>query len=490
MPRIWTWLGVLAMVAGAIGLADALSGPAPASAQPGSELSQPIPPADDFQRVGSVRNQIGWTLAKQRWGLNMPMGRDIPVAQVEAAYKGAYLADTKHRDLPGTGFIPESGATRTSSHATNVARWAFGPDSAGQGVRAVHGFEAGNWLTAGMLNFATDLPPKTDHPARVFNHSWIAMQQPGGQDALRRIDYLVDTRDLIMLVGVHNEPGPAPELLATAHNIISVGVISGKNTDGYTRTETPGRAKPEIVAPGGKTSWSCGVVTGCAAALLEVADRMVNEAEQAKDDKAKRNKDAARSEVIKAVLLAGAYKPDNWAPPEGVPLDKNLGAGVVDLDRSIIMLEAGHVEPGNDTTQRYGWSFAPVGSARQRTYRFTLDKPQGESTFALTWHRKIAGVIDGQWDDTPSTANLDLALFRINGEEGEEGEEKQELVAASTSAVDNVELIHTKSLEPGHYELRVGRVEDKIEEAWDYAVAWRIEAVVPEAGPETESAGE
>lgn len=475
MPRVWTWLGILALVAGAVGLADALSGPAPVSAQNTQGLTAPIPPATAQERVGSVRNKIGWTKAKERWGLNMPMGRGIPVGQVEASFKGGYLANTAHKDLPGTGFIPESGKSETSAHATTVARFAFGPDSAGQGVRAVHGYDANDWLTTGFLKTGTTDPPKDDHDVRVFNHSWVSPGHATAWRVLRRVDYLVESQDVIVVVGVNNKPGPIPAMLASAYNVISVGVASGLNSDGLTRMETEGRAKPELVAPGNKTSWSCGVVTGCAAALLEVADRKIKEDEQG------RNKDAARSEVIKALLLAGAYKPANWSAPEGEPLDRKLGAGLVDLDRSLVMLEAGHVEADTETNQRYGWSFAPVGSARQRTYTFNLDQAQGDTTIALTWNRQVKGGIreaenqrTGQrqnvWDTRYFMPNLELALFRID----EQGNETQ--LAASTSQVDNVELIHLRSIKPGQYALRVGRIQDDVEDAWDYAVAWRIEA--------------
>lgn len=478
MQRAWTWLGILALTAGVIGLTDALTGPAPASAQGGAELTQPIPPAAGKDRGGSIRNKIGWTHASERWGENMPTGKGIDVAQVEAPFNGGYVAKADRPELAAINFIPKSGPAVDSGHATTVARFAFGPDSAGTGVRSVLAFSANHWITAGYLNVGTDLPPDPDCPARVFNHAWISRAQPGAVNALRRIDYAIDEYDVVFVVGVDNNPGDVPAMLAAAHNVISVGVASGNNTDGLTTLEGDGRAKPELVAPGSKTSWATGVVTGCVATLFEVADRMVNEA---KENNAPRNKDAARSEVIKAVLLAGALKPKEWAPPQGEPLDRKLGAGVVEIDRSIVILEAGHVEPDTETDQRYGWSFAPVGSARQRAYTFKIDQRQGDTTFALTWHRRIqADLVNAThprtgeelrlWNPRPRTADLDLALFKKNTDASEEQ------VALSASKVDNVELIHLNTLDPGIYELRVGRIEDEVEDAWDYALAWRIEA--------------
>lgn len=476
MPRIWTWLGVLALSAGAIGLIETVGAPGPAAAQPGEMLSEPIPPASEDDRAGTIKNKIGWTHAKARLGWDMPVGKDIAVGQVEAPFRGGYLADTHHKDLRGTGFIAESGATQPSGHATTVARYMFGPDAAGQGVKAAHGFEAGDWLGAGMLNLATTQGPTADHPARVFNHSWILPGHISAPLILRRVDYLVDAYDKPVVCGLDNKPGRVPALLASAFNVISVGVESGVNTDALTHIERKGRCKPEIVAPGDKTSWSTGVVTGCVAALLEYADRMIDE-----DDQERRNKDANKSEVIKAVLLAGAQKPAGWAPPQGEPLDRKLGAGVVDLDRSLVMLAAGHAEPDQRTGQRYGWSFAPVESNTHRDYKFTIDKPQGDTTITLVWNRKVLGgttqmkdprteEVRTVWNTGAFCPNLELELVKLDREGNAQP------VTASKSKVDNVELIHLDKLEPGRYEVRVSRVRDDVKEAWDYALAWRIEA--------------
>ncbi|MFN3167541.1 MAG: S8 family serine peptidase [Phycisphaeraceae bacterium] len=477
MPRVWTWLGILALSAGAVGVIDFVSAPSPAAAQSGRMLSDPIPPASDDERVGTIKNKIGWTHAKERLGWDMPNGNGVPVGQVEAPFRGGYLANTDHKQLKGTGFIPESGPSQQASgHATTVARHIVGPDAAGQGVKAIHGYEAGDWMGEGLLKLATTDGPTADQPARVFNHSWIMPGHISAPLILRRVDFLIDEHDVLVVCGLDNKPGRVPALLASAYNVISVGVDSGMNTDGLTHIEGEGRCKPEIVAPGGKTSWSAGVVTGCVAALIEYADRMIDE-----DDAKGQNQDANKSEVVKAVLLAGAHKPAGWAPPEGEPLDRKLGAGVVDIDRSLVMLGAGHAEPDKPTDQRYGWSFAQVESNQCRAYKFTIDKPQGDTTITLVWNRKVLGgttemkdprtnELRTVWNTGAFCPNLELELMKLD----REGNAKP--VAASKSKVDNVELIHLETLEPGRYEVRVSRVQDGVKEAWDYALAWRIEA--------------
>lgn len=465
----------MALSAGAVVAVDMISDLSQAQGQPsGSSLTEPIPPATAKERAGGWRNRVGWTHAKKRLKADMPMGRDIAVGQVEGSVNTGYLADTRHKDLPGTGFIPESGASKLDGHATGVATRIAGPRSAGQGVRSVHAWAVNDWIGPGYLNAGSTDNPRDDHPARVFNHSWISPKSPNAPIVLRRIDYQVDTQDVLVVVGVNNQVGEIPDLLASAYNVISVGSPPGTHSDALTTTEGQGRCKPEIIAPGGLTSWSTGYITGVCAALLEFADR------NAEEDEAGRHKDATRSEVIKAVLLAGADRSARWSPPEGEPLDRKFGAGVVDIDRALVMLDAGHAEPDMPTKQRYGYSFATIDPGTLRTYAFTADVEQGQVGIALVWHRRVKGgkanlvnEATGEtreiWNPTAFLPNLNLGLIKT------EADGSETMIAASASKVDNVELIHLPKLDPGNYTLRIVRSKDNADMPWDYAVAWRIE---------------
>ncbi|MGB0767640.1 MAG: S8 family serine peptidase, partial [Phycisphaeraceae bacterium] len=391
---------------------------------------------------------------------------------------------TRNRALPGTGFIPESGALKLSGHATLVAVQIAGPRSAGQGVRAVHAWTVDDWLGKGFMKTATADPPGIDHPARVFNHSWIGSGSPAVPLILRRVDYLIDERDVLMVCGLGNGKGKMPELLASAYNVISVGVASGRHSNEPTTIETPGRRKPDLVAPGNQTSYATGLVTGVVAAMLEHADRMVDVDENGDDGDAasvNRNAAATRAEVIKAALLAGARRTAQWSPIEGEPLDRTLGAGVVEIDRALVILDAGHAEPDRATNQRYGWSFSTIDADAQRYYDFSLDAEQGPASFALVWHRRVLGgrarILNPDtgetrtiWNAAHFTPDLDLGLVRLEADGGET------LIRFSQSDVDNVELIHLPALEPGRYRLRVRRKHDDTSQPWDYALAWRIEA--------------
>ncbi len=471
--RYITGLVLITLSAGAVVLVDVTSSLSATQADSGTSLTEPIPPATLEERAASTRHRIGWVHAKKRLEADMPMGRDIVVGQVEGNENTGYLADTNNKALPGTGFIPESGESKLNGHATAVATYIAGPQSAGQGVRAIHGWTVSDWITTGYLNAGTADNPRDDHPARVFNHSWIAHQSPSAALALRRVDYAIDTNDILVVCGVDNKPGKIPQLLASAYNVISVGTGSSVHSDGLTEIEGEGRCKPDIAAPSDKTSWTTGIVTGVCAALLEYADRLAEADEK--------NKDAARSEVIKAVLFAGARRPDRWAPPEGEPFDRKLGAGVVELDRSLVILKGGWATPDQPTKQRYGWSFATMDPGSVRTYSFTVDVEQGETGIALVWHRRVLGgkakLVNNEtgesreiWNPGTYVPNLNLGLIKT------EADGSETMVAASTSKVDNVELIHLPTLEPGKYTLRIVRSPDDTKMAWDYAIAWRIEA--------------
>ena len=437
-------------------------------------LSVAVPPPTGQARAGSIRNKIGYSHAELRMGEHMPNGQGIVVGQVEGVFQNGYLAKRNVAELKGTRFIPESGPGLASSHATMVARYITGNDSAGHGVTEIHGWQVSDWLGPGMLNTGLAKAPRSDHPARVFNHSWVGGGGKAAPNILRRIDYLIDKHDLIMVCGVNNKPGGVPNLLASAYNVISVGVTAGDSSDGLTTIEGAGRCKPELAAPGKLSSWTTGTVTGCVAALLEYADRMVEQ------DKSGRNKDAAKSEVIKAALLAGANRFKDWDPPAGEPLARKVGAGVVDLDRSLLILGGGHAEPDKPTTQRYGWSFSQIASEQQRTYTFTITQPQGLTGIALVWHRRVVGGTikiphpeTGEpvavWNASARSADLDMELAWMRPGGGEK------IIATSASKVDNVERIDLRNLAPGKYELRITRKADKHDEDWDYALAWRIE---------------
>jgi hypothetical protein len=237
-------------------------------------------------------------------------------------------------------------------------------------------------------------------------------------------------------------------------------VTSGASSGGYTQVEMEGRCKPDLVAPHGLTSFSTPMVAAIAGRMLELADGHPHA-------------EAARhAEVIKAVLMAGAEKPDGWKPAEGRPLDEHLGAGTVRADNSYGILAAPRQEPGD--VKALGWDFRPLDTERFATYRVRIDEAVGPACITLVWHRRVIGrtIVDpdtgkGVWHNGARVADFDLRFARAAGE-GDPG-----ILARSTSEIDNVEHIWFDRLTPGQYVFQVSR-KDSNDELWDYAVAWRF----------------
>jgi hypothetical protein len=412
---------------------------------------------------------IGLDQARQRLGRNLPAGEGITLGQVEGQPK-RYMPNITKKMFKGIHFVPRSGESAPFGHANATGRLIYGQSGLAPGVDEVHAFASQNWLTEGFLRTGSGKPPRVPK-ARLFNHSWIGNPGKAAIPALRRVDYQIDRRGVVMCVGVNNgKKTKVPQLLSSAYNVIAVGARGGNSSGGYTRIAGQGRCKPELIAPQSKTSFATSVVTACAARLLEAADKIA-QGRDASDPAAH----AARPEVIKAVLLAGASKPKDWAPAEGKPLDEHFGAGMVNLDRSLQALNSEPVENGA-IKRSAGWDYRQVNAAKTRQYRFTLNQPLGASSIALTWHRKVDGT-SGRfrfeksegWSYASGLANFDMQLIRLdaNGHPA--------TVATSASDIDNVEYIFREKLEAGRYRLNITRQPDGQPGPWPYALAWHIQ---------------
>ena len=449
----------------------------------------------------SVSYLIGIKAARARLGMAIPTGEGITLGHVEFG-PGAYMPNTHYPQFKNVTFVERSGPSKPSGHASATARVIYGVNGLAPGVSVVHCFDSRDWMGPGYLNAGSSEPPKGG-PARVITESWIG-DANNAKDVLRRVDWQIDTHGTIMCVGVNNgAQTPVPYLLASAYNVIAVGTDRasrphapspndpanlGGSSGGYTRIEVPGRCKPDIIGPRKLTSFTTPAVAACAARLLQAADEMTDVADR-----------AGKPETIKAVLLAGATKPDNWQPAPGKPLDEHLGAGVVNFNNSLLILQAGPPAPGSDLTpgnasgsdslgqdqsdqadptihlpNRVGWDYRAIEPDQTIDYTFALQSPVGEASIILTWNRRITGVKIGEgpnavWFGQPELANLDLKLVHTD----EAGE--QHTLAVSDSMIDNVEHIYLKHLQPGRYHLLVSRPEHIHDEPWDYALAWRVE---------------
>ncbi len=484
------------------------------------EETDPVPPGQkptikptvtQRPRQPSIHNLIGIHDARARLGKDVPTGEGITVGHVEFG-PGAYMPNTKQPQFDTVAFVERSGKSRPSGHASATARVIYGLNGLAPGVSVVHCYDSRDWMGPGYLNAGSPQPP-AGGPMRVITHSWVS-DSHNAVDVLRRVDWLIDANDTIMCVGVNNgKHTPVPYMLATSYNAIAVGTNRAKRVNapkpddpaavggssgGYTRIEVRDRCKPDIVGPRQLTSFTTPAVAAVATRLLQAAEEAPENAHL-----------AAKAETIKAVLLAGATKTDDWQPEPGKPLDEFLGAGVVNFNSSLMILQAGPPgsapapgsstgsNPGSEPTgdgeslirlpNRMGWDYGSIEPDGKNTYTFALQSPMAEASIILTWHRRITGIKtddtdkgEGNWFGMPRLANLDLKLVHTD-ETGEQHE-----LAVSSSKVDNVEHIYLKELQPGRYHLHVSRPESIHEEPWDYALAWRVELIEDEASAEEE----
>ncbi len=436
----------------------------------------------------AIRQRIGYDGAQQRLGRAMPTGAGIAFAHVEGN-AGEYAPKLEGPNFDAVAFSLRSGPSEPSAHATSTARVIYGNAGLAPGVEVVHCMTTADFLGSGYLMAGTSAPPvaedPTPFPPRVFTHSWIGDPSDPRHAAmvLRRADHQIDTRDVIMCVGVNNGRDSAvPSLMGSGYNVIAVGTTNGESSGGYTKVEVEGRAKPDLVAPNGMTSFTTPVVAACAGLLLQQADQLVEQGHAG----------ANRSEVIKAALMGGAVKSAAWQAEAGKPLDAHLGAGEVNIDRSLRILSGAALEPGGQLRRLFGWAYPTLAPGGTAAFELELPVESGAVSFTAVWNRRIDGrtaVIQqrdsdqklGVWLDAPRLADVDLRLVSL-----EDGSRR--LLAESASRIDNVELVHLPSLKAGRYRIELTREAESnpatADEDWEVALTWAIDKPRPPEVPD------
>lgn len=485
---------------------------------------------DEHSTSKTIGPPIIWTgihAMAQQLGESLPTGRGVVIGLVESSGDNTnirYIPNTQSNQFKGVSFVKASGPSKVSGHAESTARLIFGPTGLAPGVQHVRLYQdvidelpavdpnAGtDWLRQCLhvrrLHFAnpsdtrrrmimllTDDQPPDPQGCDIFSNSWIRGGSFDCEQVLTRVDYMVDEFDTIVVAGVNNQGNTSvPPLLSSAFNVIAVGNSGRRSSTGYTRwaAATPGRCKPDIVGHMNQTSYNTPVVTAVIARLLETARGKATPSDSSDGISRLPALAATKAEVIKAVLLTGADKSVGFQPEQGRPLDPHHGAGAVRFDTSYEILTAGPLSrellEDSAITPERGWNFDRIPSNTVHQYTIKIDRPTRELCITVTWHRrvKIHGSQGAMRDprtnqlilhpltqkpiykDTVKTANLNLAVVRLDGDE-------VDILAKSLSRVDNVEHIYLKDLPAGDYTFNVSRY-DQHDEDWDYAIAWRMD---------------
>ncbi len=434
------------------------------------------PLAAGLLALPAAADDIGWAeLIARLGGTGVPTGAGVPVGQVEPLVgSGLYGPDfTNAAEYGDVTFMQQSGAAGLSWHANAVAYSYYGNlSSIAPGITLVYLWEANNFATTGYLKTGSAvsvLPPVAPGGLRIFNNSWIGTFGSASldNDANRRADFAMNRDDTLFTTGLNNGAGAVPSLLNYQYNGLSVGRMDGDHSWGVVPAgyDGPGRMKPEIVAPGSATSWSTPVVSSVASLLYETAITPPLSG----------NVNARRNCTIKSVMMCGANHRPGWSngaptsgPTRGItakPLDPVYGADLVNVNNAHWILTAGEQEgqtavPPVATIGPRGWDLRTVPGNTTFYYRFRITQPVATVSI-LAASNRIFGTAIG----AGSVANFNLTLYRadgttlmpLTGDGGLPWFSSGNVV--SQSAVDNVEHLFVRDLQPGDYVVELKRVD-------------------------------
>lgn len=443
-------------------------------------------------------DDVGFDALRARLGASTPTGASVSVGHVEAQESaGNFGPNRSLGEFAGKAFTDMSGPSGSSGHATFVGQNMYGgTTSIAPGVLRVWVYEAGSFAQGAALNLGNAglgplNPPGGTSPVRIFNHSWIGSFGTTALDneALRRGDFAMNRDDTLFVCGENNGAGSAMQpLMSMGYNGIAVGLMSGGHSAGDVPAgiDGNGRMKPELVAPGSFTSFSTPVVSAAAALMYDTANTAPYST----------NANRRKGVTVKSALLCGATHAASWsngAPASGAsrgitarPLDPVYGAGTVNVDRAHRIITATEslgagtaASAASGAAQPLaGWDHESYAVGTQRHYRINVPSAC-DASFLVAWNRAPSTA----WTATtaPAVMNLRLELRKvvagtvtsITGDGGASAFAGGNVVSAS--AVDNVEHLYVRGLQPGTYVLSVTR-EDSLVTTAGATVSWLVDA--------------
>ena len=475
--------------------------------------------------AADYKDDIGYTRLSSELVGNMPNGAGVHVTHVEALSNDKWMPNTASGEFVGKTFYDKSTEHPEgySGHANGVGTLFYGNTSSmAPGITDIDAYVAGyddaspnwppppwQWLFRGFLvpglqdvHPLYDMPESPNcfsdnlaSPSRVANHSWVGSCTTS--DFLRKVDWVIETDEYIQAVAsLSGRP-----LLSSAFNVIAVGRTSGESPSGSAGVDSvyaAGRPRPHIVAPMSNPSQATPVVASAIALLVEVGRNPALSTDPVEQWTTNRDGEAIyngeRSEVIKAALMAGAdrftqntsttddivdygdpaYQTDNG-------LDGRFGAGQVNVYNSYHIIAAGEQNSDEIGSGIVGWrgfdfdpSFGVVGgSPETASYYFRCDDAHCRLAASLVWNIKISGGPCLYFNYAATLYNLNLYLYDVTNPED------PQLVASSTSSVENDENLWVALHKNTDYEIRVEAADGQGNFNWDYALAWQVTSIPP-----------
>lgn len=461
------------------------------------------------QAYADYRDDIGYTQLQAQLGLATPDGNGVAVTHVEAAIGatdtdvGAWMPDVSTAQFSGKNILDQSVplSNGISGHATGVGGLFYGNTlSMASGIVDVDVYSAADWIIDGFLRTGSGLKPLVSD-SRVANHSWVGSMKTNENSArvLKRVDWLVEEDEFIQVTAMNNGSSNS-SLLGSTFNGIAVGRTDSNHAQGSVALDSDyiaGRTRPDVVAPAGATSSATPIVSAAAVMLIEQAHTAA-QGPTSVISNGDTIYNGERSEVIKAVIMAGADRvtqntatdaqiTDYRADPGSQTvngLDSRYGAGQLNVNSNYQIMAAGEQDSIQDggaaTVDIMGYDYdASFGGAQNsnNTASYLFDTTQAGSmqlTASLVWNIDIEDTIGVGFNPDATLNNLDLFLFDVTG-----GAES--LLASSTSDIDNTENLWYFLEQGRDYQLQVLAADDSTFK-WDYGLAWQISAVpVPAA---------
>lgn len=309
-----------------------------------------------------------------------------------------------------------------------------------------------------------DTATLTNNGIRVINNSWIGGTGSYDLDILRRLDYMIQKSDVIMVSGAASTSKANP-LAWYAYNGLAVRgtqAFDGATTYGKTHADLWG---PETVSGSDEeASYTTPGVTGYAAALVQ----------NAKD---KSSTNGQNHLVVKSLLMTGASKTNfsangftSWTRNTVNNLDTDAGAGRVDYATSKYIQNAGEkamaavsgsiITSPTVSATTAGWTYGTISNNSSQALVFHSSSPFADLTATLCWDVTVAetSFLGTSYIDTRSDvfANLDLELIPVtyNGTSYVLGSATGLTGLSSKATNDNVEhLYYTGELAGGYYAL-------------------------------------
>jgi len=463
--------------------------------------------------VADYKDDIGFARLLDELGVAaIPNGNGVAVSKAEApaCETCPYMPDRINNvQFAGKTITNVTNINSSvSNHANGVGNLFYGNSSSiAPQIDTINVYNVNYWLGGNYLRATQGSSEPVAVPDRIANHSWVAnfTDDTIDVDILKRVDWVIENDEFIQVVGLQNGTSTNSPMLSAAFNVIAVGVtdgIHGRSTPSLDATYVSGRTRPDLVAPFAYTSSSTPVIAAAAALLVGVGHDTpsLSSAPATSNRLGNTVYTAERSEVVKAVLMAGADRvTDNSVQPVDTTakditdyrvaqanqsangLDIRFGAGQVNIYNSFHILMAGEQNSLEDDSGNsgsiglHGFDYDPSfggagngsGSNVTGSYYFSTGAEPAMLTATLAWNVDVA---DGRRNAFPGAATLydmDLRLY-------DETAGGPMLVVASASTIENTENIWVQ-LEAGkNYLLEVTPKTGQVAFEWDYAIAWQL----------------